>query len=276
MAKPKLYIRFEDIESDVAAKAPAVVHKYRDWSDPFHRLLLIERQAWFSHPFELNDPLDVRPEIIFDYTELESQEYLAKMIAAAGMNSEEKNRIKAETRLAELKANPGLLDENAREWNETRENFDQIGVFSTAIGELNENLWKDYGAAHAGFCVGFKTVEFCRSVQSGFGYMHYNDSPIMHRFLKEADDAPDILYYKKMTWDKEKEFRFITVGVGRYRTRKGVFDTKALSEVVLGYNISPKHQNEIIKVVKDNYGAAIPIFKTVRNTDNSLDKAQVN
>ncbi|RZJ83472.1 MAG: DUF2971 domain-containing protein [Chryseobacterium sp.] len=275
MAAPKLFTRFEDIESDLAANAPSLVYKYRDWNDPYHKLLLTDYQAWFAHPFDLNDPEDLRPEIQFDLTELDDPAYLAKMTATAGMNSKRENRIKAENRLAELRANPGILDANAKEWHSTRENYDQLGVFSTAKHELNDHVWKDYSADHSGFCVGLNTIELCRQVKSGFGQMKYCDAPIIHRFLTKTNDGADILYYKKKKWEIEDEFRFVTVGVGRYSTRVQTFKPETISELILGYNILPEHEQEIIEIVEQKYPKGLKIFKTKRNADNSLAKYQI-
>lgn len=275
MATPKLFTRFEDIESDLAVNAPPVVYKYRDWNDPYNKSLLVNCQAWFAHPFDLNDPEDLRPEVKFDLTELDDPAYLEKMIATAGMKTERENRIKAEKRLAELRADPGILNANAKEWNSTRENFDQLGVFSTAMDELNDSVWQEYSAGHSGFCVGFNTIELCRQVKSGFGYMKYSDAPIIHRFLTKKDEDADILYYKKKKWEIENEFRFVTVGVGKYSSRIQTFQPAVITELLLGYNMLPVHEQEIIKIVEAKYPAELKIFKTKRNADGSLSKIQI-
>src|SRR5580704_3964607 len=168
MAKPKLFTRFEDIESELADKAPPSVYKYRNWADPNHRSILVNCEAWFSHPFDLNDSEDIRPKMVFDKSEFDYPEYFEKMVASAGMNTERENRVRAENKLEEMKADPNLLVSNAENYYRERSNFDKIGIFSTAMGELNEHVWKEYSSDHSGFCLGFNTIELCRQMKSGY------------------------------------------------------------------------------------------------------------
>ena len=62
---------FEEVEKDIAENAPPVVYKFRSWEDDNHKKLLTDQHIWFSHPFKLNDPLDVRPDTVFDVTEFD-------------------------------------------------------------------------------------------------------------------------------------------------------------------------------------------------------------
>ena len=105
--------------------------------------------------------------------------------------------------------------------------------------------------------------------------MKYCDAPIVHRFLTKTDDDADILYYKKKKWKVENEFRFVTVGVGKYSTRIQTFDPPIITELLFGYNMLPKHEQEIIKIVDEKYPPELKLFRTKRNADNSLDKVQI-
>lgn len=115
--------------------------------------------------------------------------------------------------MALLKSDPSILNENARNWNNERSHFDQIGVFSTATVPLSEHLWNEYSRGHSGFSIGFNTLELCRQMHCGFGFMYNSDEPILNRFLEKSNDDADILYYKKSKWKPEEEFRFVTVGI---------------------------------------------------------------
>lgn len=69
------------------------------------------------------------------------------------------------------------------EWNSDRTNFDRVGVFSTYSSGSNVRMWDGYGNHNKGFCVGFKTVEFCQQMKSGYGIVKYDDKPYLYRFL---------------------------------------------------------------------------------------------
>lgn len=91
----KTLYRFEDIEKEVSENAPSVVYKYHDWSNPYHQALLKEGKVWFAHPFDYNDVEDIRPDIIFDESEMFEPAYFEKMLATAGMATAEENHTKA-------------------------------------------------------------------------------------------------------------------------------------------------------------------------------------
>lgn len=42
---------------------PAILYKYRDWNNPYHKNILIKREIWFSHVDDLNDPNELRQSI---------------------------------------------------------------------------------------------------------------------------------------------------------------------------------------------------------------------
>jgi hypothetical protein len=270
--RPKLFTRFEDVEKEIAQNAPQVVYKYRNWHDPFHKSLLNEGKVWFAHPFDLNDEEDIRPEIVFDKSELYRPEYFEKMVATAGMVTEEENFALATEQLALLKKNPSILNENAKNWNNERSHFDQIGVFSTASDPLSDHLWNEYGNQHAGFSLGFKTLQLCREMKCGFGFMHYSDDPILYSFLDKSDNDPHILYYKKNKWRPETEFRFVTVGVGRYVDRMQVCSVNSIADVTLGYQISKKHEAEIVAILRDRFSGHPTLYKTFKLDDGKLNR----
>ncbi|MBS1656124.1 MAG: DUF2971 domain-containing protein [Bacteroidetes bacterium] len=263
----KVFIKFEEVEAEVAEKAPKIVYKYRHWSDPYHQALLAKGHIWFSHPFDLNDPLDIRPELIFDLDEMNRPEYLQKMIASAGMNTPYDNKVRAMNQLELMKENPGMLLENARNYNSEPSHFNTIGVFSTATNILSSHLWNEYSKEHSGFAVGFKTLELCREMKSGFGYMRYCNDPIVFRFLRDKEDDADFLYYKRTKWKVEEEFRFVTVGVGIYVNRLQTCSENSFADVTLGCQISSSDENRIIEVLKSRFGGNLPLYKTILNKE---------
>ncbi len=258
----RVYVKFEEIEGEVRDLAPPIVYKYRSWSDKFHRALLSDQAAWFSHPFDLNDPLDVRPETIFDEKELYDPKYLEKMISSAThLNTEYDRKVVAENRLDQLKKDPSIIIKQHEQWNSNRNNFDGHGVFSTSTDPLSNHLWKEYGDIHRGYCLGLNTLDLCKQVKSGFGFVTYSDEPFVYSFIKNNNEDLDMLYLKKKRWEKEKEFRFITVGANKYSQRLQQFRPETVSEIILGANISLKDQEEILELIKSKYPKSVNVYK---------------
>jgi hypothetical protein len=276
----RIFTKFEEIEQELGEQAPPIVYKYRTWKDENHKSLLVNQQAWLSHPFNLNDPLDVRPEIEFNFAEFEDDRFFAKMTASAIENFKslplEERKAKAQNQWEEIKKNPKIVVENLKQHAANSKNFDGHGVFSTSIDDLNEKVWEEYGDHHAGYSVGFKTVEFCRKIKSGYGYVKYSDKPHKYSFLeKRDDDEMTRLYLKKTKWQYENEFRFITVGVGKTSTRVQTFEVETVAEIILGYNISEDHEKEILDVINKKYPKELPIYKTKRDDKGKLIKVRI-
>ena len=266
-----IFTSFEDIEKDLGQRAPKVVYKYRTWNDPYHKGLLLNQEAWFSHPFDLNDPLDVRPETEFDLNEINDARYLEKLRGQAKeifpALTHQEQEAKAQEQWQMTKGNPKLIIENRTRQTQERKNYNQVGVFSTSSNELSSELWGKYGNAYKGYCLGFKTVEFCRSTKSGFGHVVYSDKPYQYSFLNKKDEFSP-LFLKKTSWGYEAEFRFLTVGVdveinGKvYTTRTQKFSVDVVSEIVLGHNLSKEDEEAILKVLSEKYPANLPVYKT--------------
>ena len=212
-----VFSSFKDIEKDLEREAPKIVYKYRTWKDPYHKRLLINQEAWFSHPFDLNDPLDVRPETEFDLEEIQDSRYLEKLRLHATQRfpslSSQDQDVKALEQWELTKNNPSIIIENHKQQIQEKKKYDRVGVFSTSSTELSPELWTEYGDMHQGYCLGFKTVSFCAQVKSSYGYVYYSDKPYRYSFLQKNDEFNQ-LYLKKTSWQYENEFRFITVGVG--------------------------------------------------------------
>lgn len=125
-------------------------------------------------------------------------------------------RIEKKQQWKETKANPAIVIKNHKEWIETRDNYNRYGVFSTSKDELNNEIWEKYGDQHSGYCLGFKTADLCRQMKSGYGFVTYSDKLYQYSFLDKKDDELDPFCLKKLSWEYEKEFRFITVEIGVY------------------------------------------------------------
>ncbi|RXK87009.1 DUF2971 domain-containing protein [Filimonas effusa] len=278
MTKP--YIDFKEVEQSIRENAPAVVYKYRTWKDDNHKNLHLKRQVWFSHPYDLNDPLDVRPEFAYDADEVNSEAFYQRLIA--GMHElfpetqfyppEIQQRLATE-KWDQIKENPkGHFDAN-RAVLEKREHYDPYGIFSTSVNGLSVPTWEHYGDNYTGYCVGFRTVDLCRELNCTAAMVEYNDAPYMLSFTGKRDGI-DILLYKKTSWSHEEEFRFATVGVGIYYERLREFDPQTVAEVIIGHNMPPKDMEEVIASVKKIYPVGIPIYQTVLS-NGVLSKNQI-
>ena len=61
---------------------PEIIYKYRDWSNPLHRYVLLYNELYFSSPKDFNDPFDCRITKNFQLldTKKKRDEYIDKIM----------------------------------------------------------------------------------------------------------------------------------------------------------------------------------------------------
>ena len=275
----RTYDNFEKIKEDIKQNGPPMVYKYRTWTDENHKSLLKNKTVWFSHPFALEDPFDVRPEATFNALELQDRRFFDKLLRSVKecnpqLKTERELKQAAEERWLFLNLNPEVVLQNWDNYNEVSANFDSYGIFSTAMNPLVEVLWKRYADNFRGYCIGFNTVELCEGINSGFGYVKYSDDLFQYSFLEDTVRR-DLkrLYLKKEVYSTENEFRFITVGVGVYRGRAQEYKNNAVRELILGHN-STDYEDEIKQTFNSNFHG-LPIYRTVEGANGKLSKVLI-
>ena len=259
-----VYNDFSEIEDSLKRNAPEFVFKYRSWDNDFHKNLLKEKQIWFSHPKDLNDPYDCRPPFKFNISEVNEPVFFEKLLSNipqefANYSDEEKRAISLK-RLAVIKENPEKCFQDELREIYNGHQFDNMGVFSTSKNSLSETLWANYAANHSGYCLGFKTVELVRRLYCTVRKVDYSDEPINYSFMKGLN-GENLFFKKSCKWSDEEEFRFFTLRIGRGKNRLEKFECNDVSKIILGLNISEQNQNEILEIVKTVYNNSIPVFK---------------
>jgi hypothetical protein len=138
-------------------------------------------------------------------------------------------------------------------------------------------MWNEYGDSNQGFCVAFKTVEICRNILGSYGLVKYGDAPNKYTFFKDdLQSDHEALYLKKRKWEHEKEFRFLTVGIGAYLpTRIQIYQADAVDHLLLGYAVSAADQSAIIAETRNIWPTGIPIFKMRDSDGDVLEKNRI-
>lgn len=254
----RLYNSFDEVEDDIRENTPPIVYKYRTWEDDYHKRIITEREAWFAHPHTLNDPYDVRPPYNFVIDEINWEEARTR-IRAAGKYfephlSDRELEEEVERRMQDMQADPiSYFQRNRGEYILEKQHYDAIGVFSCCLSSENEPMWAHYGNNHAGFAVGFNTVELSRSLQCTVGYINYDDTPVDYFIFGNNNGIMENELFQKSTrWRPEEELRFITAGIGLYRERASVFPAQVVSEIVFGLNTSKEVQDQIVATASKN------------------------
>ena len=270
----KIYENFAEAEASIRVKAPPILYKYRDWSNPLHRNLLTHQQLWLSSPANLNDPLDVRISLRFLPEELDHPlffEKLRKMMKKKRphINPESREfRAICENHLDQIKIDPAKWFSGT--WDKLRVSslYECYGVLSLTDQPLTKQMWEEYGGSkECGFCVGWETVELARSLNDvGLGKVWYQDEPMVHSFIND-DIETEVLkqYVKRKKYSFESEWRFITPQIENNGQRTRAFDSAAIREVILDNRMPGNERNAIIAILRDLYASQPTLYQLLRN-----------
>lgn len=273
------FSHFSEVEESIKIYAPPIVYKYRSWNDDFHKGLLIDKQIWFSHPYDLNDPFDVRPPFAFDEDEIHSQAFYQRLYESAPpwleYESEEEKAKIVNTHWEKIKLNPKAHFDANRAEIERREKYDQYGIFSTSSDPVSLETWDLYGDESRGYTIGFHTSTLVKELYCTIGHVTYSDAPFPYSFIGNHGDV-DVLLYKTTKWSYENEFRFLTLGIGVPGQRLRKFPDDAVAEVILGENATKETENEIRAILTQNYSISIPLYRLIKQPDGSLKRVKTN
>lgn len=253
---------------------PEIVYKYRDWTDPYHKAVLINNHLFFASPILFNDPFDCRiPE---NYSLLDSEEKI-KTYVQSSIN-------KYYDRL--ISENRDIENERQRLENELLNNLDQLqarkealffniqdkhtGVISLSTRWDSILMWSHYADNHKGYCVGFWEKQLRESDKVGAGgYVTYDPSesfpeisPLEEDIVKKRFIAT---HSKAIDWQYEKEYRLTKLFYPSEPSSKDrIFEVadNFFAEVIIGLNAPTQTREEIIEVAKKKKG--IKIFEAVK------------
>lgn len=276
-----IYDKFEEVEEEVRKYAPNIVYKYRDWSNTFHRDLLIKQELWFSHPFDLNDPYDIRTKLRINSDEVKNPLFFERLkkfarIRYPHLDPNGRDFIYICENQYEIILNDPM-DYFTKNYKDIRESdvYDPVGVLSLTADPIGERIWKEYGAKGKGFCVGFDTLGLAKSLNVKFGKVNYDDNPPLYSLLKDLEVYQnDETFTKELKWAYEKEFRFLTFNVGKESDRTARVSPSIVKEVYFGELMPKFKKQEIINCLKTVYESSVNLFQVVRDETTKLLKSE--
>ncbi|MDH5444866.1 MAG: DUF2971 domain-containing protein [Gammaproteobacteria bacterium] len=166
--------------------------------------ILINHKVYFRKRTELNDPLELRPSIIFEGSDKELKHFFRKKIQQYSpiKFSPAKRLIEEKKFIQKYRSSPLLVEEILHEL------LDKIGIFSFSETPNVPLLWAHYADGYRGAIIEFGSnyglFEIAQKVQ------YTNTPPVINR-LK---DSPSVILDKCMFtkaehWSYEKEWRVI-------------------------------------------------------------------
>lgn len=138
-------------------KIPEKVYKYRDWSNGFHKNILLNNELYLASPRDFNDPFDCKiPMNFIDQSSEERNEYVTELAISQFEKIEQKGLDlgffikKLETEMSDILS--FQLDKEGFYFNQLDKYYGVLSLSNKWNGIL---LWSQYANFHKGFCVEF-------------------------------------------------------------------------------------------------------------------------
>lgn len=254
---------------------PETLYKYRVWDNKFHKRLITENEVFLASPASLNDPFDASLPFRYDPSVMTKENIFIKLLQQGRLiwpNASEEELHQ----LAYTEQQSGKFEDDTY-WKDQHENakaelHKTFGLLSLTTHPDNLLMWAHYANCHRGFCVGISSKILYDVVGGSIGPVNYiEDFPLMPLFPEEGQDVihmVKMLNSKSPHWRYEDEFRLTR---SQAANMAFTLPTEAITEVILGCNMSTSDRAEIIGVVDSKLPSA-KIFESV----TSLEKFRLN
>ena len=237
---------------------PKFLYKYQFLSkdDDNHALEnLRNRQIYFQHPREFDDPYDCAIQIIKEFSNTEIDRLwesrkrgeLNINLSYASHSSQYQTNGKPNDRFKEAIVNPV---KNGYEL-ERKKILDQWGISCFSARNDILLMWSHYGSGHKGFCLEFDTTCDLFTKAREVSYPDTEEIPSFSTvdiLNKQVPALMPMILTKAKCWEHQEEWR-IFVGEG---DKSKVYDKGCLSRIFFGAKSSREDQLKIIETLGDS------------------------
>ncbi len=247
---------------------PKIIYKYRNWTDKYHKKMLLQNEVYMSSPKDFNDPFDCRiPKNFYSLnTDEKIESFVDKMIGKHRQtlieNGKDIDKLEENLRgrLQDLEA-----FQNESENLEFSEMDKHYGVLSLSARWDSILMWSHYGDYHKGYCIGFNEKKMRESnlFGSGGNVNYRTDFPDINPLISEDTmvKAFKQTHNKVEDWKYEEEYRLTKLffpDLPKQEDRTIGVPEELIEEVNLGMKIADEHKAEIVAQCKKRN---IPVYQ---------------
>lgn len=255
------------IDSNPKIKPPAILYKYRDWNNPFHRKILQTQEIYFPKPSEFNDPFDGNIPIRWD--KLSYEDCIKKNLELIKITNKELDAKSLKLQAVKITESKKLWHPNMLQ-KETKEEIlkwdSLIGLFS--LSEIPDNIlmWSHYSFNHSGFVVGLDT----KSLQDNYDFdylkpiKYQTEYPIISGNDETFERFEKKFFYKSELWKYEHEWR---ISKNHIKNRIIKLRPETISRVIIGCRTPNKFAQKIQRIISKYTGNHVSIFKAEMKED---------
>lgn len=258
-------------------KFPNPIYKYRSWSNPLHKEILVSRKIFMAQPTSFEDSKDCKSQKRYDlltdkqiYSHFyqESKElrpYLNRQQHRSFARFWEKN--------TPIRNHDWVKSEQKKDFCRFDSRF---GVLSLTSNCANQKMWDKYSDNNRGFCVGFDSTQVFKFI-GGAGVVNYLD--ILPDILPTDSFDEEIIkqvFYKESIWSFEEEYRAwlfyapqLFILPPTIEQRKIKLPVECYKEVIFGSEMLFEEREEVISICT-NQGLPVEYFEVVRDNKTNL------
>lgn len=238
---------------------PGTIYKYRDWTNPLHRMILLNKSIWFSSPADFIDTSDCR----LDYHIPTNSELLNFYEDKSKKEKLHVNRCERRQWAMEMVRQAPIRSAYNRQQilNLNQDFFNNcFGVFSASNNSTDSRMWTEYGKNNEGFCIALN-LDILKNTLilagGGAGQVNYQIPLPRIDIIRDTDDTKIIkkIYSKHTDYTFEDEYRLHKIGFNERNDpiRNLSIPANAITEVILGSNMPQTHKDEIRAICAIDY-----------------------
>jgi len=239
---------------------------------------LKKKMWWFSPPTAFNDPYDSRFHIDWDLTDkdiLNELDFHKEMIrkAASMMGDFSSNPEMLESQFAAPYLN-ALVDRGpdgkpdrsgvirARGMKALESRRRTIGISCFTQDFQNEAFWAHYADLHHGVCLGIEPSFDKQCFQQLEEVKYVDILPKIKLLPHMKDNLIKQFTTKTIDWSSEREIRAFQHRCGQHR-----MNPRCLLKVFFGMKVQPNDAQQIVDIVRREYGSHVEIFQMNHGTE---------
>lgn len=244
---------------------PKIIYKYRNWTEEYHKDILLKNNLFMASPEYFNDPFDCR--IPINYRLLDTAEKIEKYaIEFVNRNRQflVSKRVNLKDEIERIKID---YTNNIEQIQTNYENIlfagqnKHYGVLSLSKRWDSILMWSHYAENHRGFCVGFWEEKLRESGKFGSGgpvnydptNVYPNIDPLAKDHGNRMIDKFKETHTKAFDWRYEEEYRINKLFYPNEPTiqdRTINISDDFFSDITIGLMTPVEHRNEIIKLAR--------------------------
>ncbi len=249
--------RIEYIDG-IKFELPAILYKYRDWSNPFHKKVLQDNSLYLASPKTFEDIHDCNVPQRFPIKSELYHFFLKKSKKDNPYKKRQEHRSFAKYwSVCSPLANPSQLKQNIEYINQEFNN--NLGVLCLTTNCHNDDMWKKYSNEYKGVCIGFDTKLLFECIGGG-GKVQYVDILPTIDFVKDDFRTKHFknIFCKEKMWEFEQEYRLHKMWKKNAtdNERNIKLPDECIVEILLGKSISQEDKDQVTKIATEKYPKA--------------------